>query len=475
MRAHRIAETIVGKETILEGHVKSRDMTRIPVKILVDSGANIDCVSENIANQTEVRINPKNSIKIKGFAGEGRTIGTCELEMVLPDGTEDVFTAHILPGKQHYDIILGTTSFERLNLVLMSDGQGGMKITTDKELIRKTTKGENISPIEKRKNGLMDLMKEEFPQVFKDHLELPRSREVDLRIDLKPGSSPVALKPYRFPITQLDELRTQLDELLRKGMINHSQSEWAAPCRFVKKKDTLIPRLVCDYRQLNNQTKTQRCPIPRPEEFYHKLTQSKIFSKIDLRSGFNQIRIKEENREVTAFITPFGLFQWNVVPFGLKNGPSNFMSFMYRILNGLIGKSLIVYMDDVLVFSENYNDHLHHLRELFQRLEENGVIIHERKTNLGAETVEFLGRELSNRGIRPKEEKIKEITNIDKPTTIKGLQRFCNVKYYISKGKGIWAGIAQWDVLPTRNQGNRDRISGGTHFLYCTYFMNWWW
>jgi hypothetical protein len=173
----------------------------------------------------------------------------------------------------------------------------------------------------------------EFPDVFpEDVSELPPEREVEFTIDLIPGTSPVSMAPYRMSASELSELKKQLEELIEKKFIRPSVSPWGAPVLLVKKKDGSM-RLCIDYRQLNKVTIKNKYPLPRIDDLMDQLVGAKVFSKIDLRSGYHQIRVKAEDISKTAFRTRYGHYEYSVMPFGVTNAPGVFMEYMNRIFH----------------------------------------------------------------------------------------------------------------------------------------------
>ncbi|GJY99733.1 putative reverse transcriptase domain-containing protein [Tanacetum coccineum] len=176
----------------------------------------------------------------------------------------------------------------------------------------------------------------DFPEVFPDDLSgLPPPRQVEFQIDLVPRAAPVARAPYRLAPSEMRELSEQLRELLEKGFIRPSSSPWGAPVLFVKKKDGSF-RMCIDYRELNKLTVKNRYPLPRIDDLFDQLQGSSVYSKIDLRSGYHQLRIKEEDIPITAFRTRYGHFEFQVMPFGLTNAPAVFMDLMNRFLGHVI-------------------------------------------------------------------------------------------------------------------------------------------
>ena len=171
----------------------------------------------------------------------------------------------------------------------------------------------------------------EFPDVFPEELPgLPPTREIDFTIDLLPGTAPISQAPYRMAPAELKELKTQLQELVDKGFIRPSMSPWGAPVLFVKKKDDTL-RLCIDYRKLNQVTVKNKYPLPRIDDLFDQLRGAKVFSKIDLRSGYHQLRIREPDISKTAFRSRYGHYEFVVMPFGLTNAPAAFMDLMNRV------------------------------------------------------------------------------------------------------------------------------------------------
>ncbi|GJU61079.1 putative reverse transcriptase domain-containing protein [Tanacetum coccineum] len=194
-----------------------------------------------------------------------------------------------------------------------------------------------VTEKEPSKKQLQDvLVIRNFPEVFLDDFPgLPPPRQVEFRIELVPGAAPVARAPYRLAPSELKELSDQLKELLEKGFIRPSSSPWGAPVLFVKKKDGSF-RMCIDYRELNKLTVKNRYPLPRIDDLFDQLQGSSVYSKIDLRSGYHQLRIREEDIPITAFRTRYGHYEFQVMPFGLTNAPAVFMDACETRAHGLV-------------------------------------------------------------------------------------------------------------------------------------------
>ncbi|GJS90111.1 putative reverse transcriptase domain-containing protein [Tanacetum coccineum] len=197
----------------------------------------------------------------------------------------------------------------------------------------------------------------DFPEVFPEELPgLPLPRKVEFQIDLVPGAAPIACAPYRLAPSEMKELSVQLQKLLEKGFIRPSSSPWGAPVLFVKKKDGSF-RMCIDYRELNKLTIKNRYPLLRIDDLFDQLQGSSVYSKIDLQSGYHQLRIKEEDIPITAFRTRYSHFEFHVMPFGLTNAPAVFMDLMNRVCKPYLDKFVIMFIDDILVYSKDEEEH----------------------------------------------------------------------------------------------------------------------
>jgi len=192
----------------------------------------------------------------------------------------------------------------------------------------------------------------EFPDVFPDDLPgLPPDRDVEFKIQLLPGTAPISRRPYRMPPNELAELKTKLNELLKKGLICPSSSPWGCPAIFVKKDQCL--RMCVDYRPLNAVTIKSKYPLPHIDILFDQLSKAKVFSKIDLQSGYHQIKIHPEDVPQTAFSMRYGLYEYIVMSFGLTNAPPDFMYLMNSVFMPELDKFVVVFIDDILVYSRN--------------------------------------------------------------------------------------------------------------------------
>ena len=201
----------------------------------------------------------------------------------------------------------------------------------------------------------------DYPDVFPEEFPgFPPHRDIEFAIDVVPGSIPASITPYRMAPVELKELKIWLQELLEKGFIHPSVSPWGAPMLFLKKKDGTL-RLCVDYRQLNKMTVKNKYPLPRIDDLFDQLKGESVFSKIDLRSGYHQLRIKDTDVHKTAFKTRYGHYEFLVMPFGLTNVSADFMDLMNHVFQSYVDQFVMVFIDDILVYSKDWENHDTHL------------------------------------------------------------------------------------------------------------------
>ncbi|GJR74056.1 putative reverse transcriptase domain-containing protein [Tanacetum coccineum] len=250
----------------------------------------------------------------------------------------------------------------------------------------------------------------DFPEVFPEDLPgLPPPRQVEFRIDLILGAAPVARAPYRLAPSEMKELSKQLQELLEKGFIRPSSSPWGAPVLFVKKKDGSF-RICIDYRELNKLTIKNRYPLPRIDDLFDQLQGSSVYLKIDLLSSY-QLRIREEDIPITAFRTRYGHYEFQVMPFGLTNAPAIFMDLMNRVCKPYLDKLVMVFIDDILIYSKNKEEHGEHLKTILNLLRSEKLYAKFSKCDFWLDPVQFLGHVIDSSEVHVDPAKIEAIKN----------------------------------------------------------------
>ncbi|KAA0057668.1 pol protein [Cucumis melo var. makuwa] len=270
----------------------------------------------------------------------------------------------------------------------------------------------------------------DYPDVFPEELPgLPPHREVEFAIELEPGTVPISRAPYRMAPAELKELKVQLQELLDKGFIRPSVSPWGAPVLFAKKKDGSM-RLCIDYRELNKVTVKNRYPLPRIDDLFDQLQGATVFSKIDLRSGYHQLRIKDEDVPKTAFRSRYGHYEFIVMSFGLTNAPAVFMDLMNRVFREFLDTFVIVFIDDILIYSKTEAEHEEHLRMVLQTLRDNKLYAKFSKCEFWLKHVSFLGHVVSKAGVSVDPAKIEADTGWTRPSTVSEVRSFLGLAGY---------------------------------------------
>jgi hypothetical protein len=228
---------------------------------------------------------------------------------------------------------------------------------------------------------------------------------------------------------ELVELKKQIDELLEKGYIRPSTSPWAAPVLFVEKKDG-TKRMCIDYRALNEVTIKNKYPLPRIEDLFDQLRGASVFSKIDLRSGYHQLKIRPSDIPKTAFITKYGLYEYTVMSFGLTNALAFFMYLMNSVFMDYLGKFVVVFIDDILIYSQSEEEHVEHLKMVLQRLREHQLYAKLSKYEFWIHEVLFLGHIINQDGLAVDPKKVADILNWKAPKDVRGIKSFIRMAGY---------------------------------------------
>ena len=449
----------------------------IETTILIDSGATGDFVSKEFVEKVRIKTKATNK----------------KYEVTLADGTPIVIeqeAKNVLLRIQDYhervdlevgpldiyDVILGKTWLARHNpdidwrtntLTLKQDNR---TITLQVDAQQRPRRIESISAIQFRKaarkskeayavvvrpiqdkdasptptDPRIQSLLQEFQDVFPDDLPegLPPARNVDHKIEVIPGSSTPFRPIYRLSLPELQTLRAELDDLLAKGHIQPSKSPYGAPILFIKKKDGTL-RMCIDYRALNKVTVKNRYPLPRIDEMFDRFNDKKFFSKIDLRAGYHQIRIAPEDVPKTAFRTRYGHYEFLVLPFGLTNAPATFQTLMHDIFQPLLDKCVLVYIDDILIYSETLEKHLDQLRQVFEILRQHKLYGKIEKCEFLKPEVEYLGHRISTEGIKADPKKLEAIKDWPAPTNVPQLRSFLGLAGYYRRFVPNYSAIAQ--------------------------------
>ena len=286
---------------------------------------------------------------------------------------------------------------------------------------------------ESQKQSVRSLLCEYSDQFSRSSHDLGSCGIEQHTIKLKPGSQPIKQRPYRIPLAKREIAKQEIKLMAEKKLIEPSYSAWCSPAVLVPKRDGST-RFCIDYRRLNAVTVPDSHPLPRTDDTLSALGGAKWFSTLDLRSGYHQIEIQPSDRPLTAFAIPgSGLWQFRVLPFGLINGPSAFERALERIMVNLAYVILLIYLDDIIVYSKTFEAHLENLKEVLERLRGANLKLHPTKCKLFAKQVSFLGHRVSEEGISTDPEKVKSIRDWPQPRNVKELRSFLGLASYYRK------------------------------------------
>ncbi|GKC24510.1 putative reverse transcriptase domain-containing protein, partial [Tanacetum coccineum] len=355
-------------------------------------------------------LNVKPSIVNPGYVIEVADGKKVEVDRIIRDSKlelgNSLFSINLIPlGHGSLDVIVGMDWLSQNKAVIVChekvveiplEGSGILRVQGERTL--GAAKALMNAKVDEPKLSDIYVVRD-YVDVFPEDLSgLPPQRQVEFRIDLVPGATPVAKSPYRLAPSEMQELSGQLQELQDKGFIRPSHSPWGAPVLFVKKKDGSF-RMCIDYRELNKLTVKNRYPLPRIDDLFDQLQGSCCFSKIDLRSGYHQLRVHEDDIPKTAFRTRYGHFEFTVMPFGLTNAPAVFMDLMNRVCKPYLDKFVIVFIDDILIYSKTKEDHEVHLRLVLELLRKEKLYAKFSKCEFWLQEVHFLGHVVNQSGI----------------------------------------------------------------------------
>jgi hypothetical protein len=346
----------------------------------------------------------------------------------------DFLSNLILLDSKGIDIILGMDWLSKYDGVIQC-ARKAVKLTkkdeTSVEFVAMVQSGPDCKLNQTKAIALEDIrVVQDYPDVFLEELPgMPPDRDIEFLIELLLGTPPIYKMPYRMPVNELVELKKQIAELQAKGFIRPSLSPWGAPVLFVEKKDR-TQRVCVDYQSLNEVTIKNKYPLPRIEDLFGQMKGASVFSKIDLRSGYHQLKIQESDIPKTAFCTRYGLYEYTVMSFGLTNAPAYFMYLMNKVFMEYLDRFVVVFIDDILVFSKTMQEHEEHLRQVLEKLRSNQLYAKFSKCEFWLTEVAFLGHVISDGGVSVDLGKVKDVFNWMPPTIVSEIRSFLGLAGY---------------------------------------------
>jgi hypothetical protein len=385
----------------------------VPIVILFDSGATHDFIGRACTQKHQLDIQHSDSPYM--ISTLGRRMATKHIVMKTPlDLGGRVFKIRriVLDG-QGIDVILGMGWMKRHKAMLDTAAR---RVHLDSPVHGSTTLQLSLPLVVPPSvhhtvaQNLEDIpVVCEFPDVFPEDLPgLPLDQDVEFIIELQPSTTPISRRPYKITPKELTELKVQLNELLDKGYIRPSSSPWGCSTLFVNKKDQSL--ILCvDYRSLNAVTIKNKYPLPRIDILFDELVSAKVFSKVNLRSCYHQIKIHLDDVPETAFSTRYGLYEYLVMSFGLTNAPAHFMYLMNSVFMLELDKFVVVFIDDILIYSKSEEEHTRHLRVILQCLQDHQLYAKFSKCAFWLKEVPFLRHIISTEGIVVDTGKVQEV------------------------------------------------------------------
>ena len=432
------------------------------VVVLIDSGASCNFIATRLVQKLGLLVTPTQEFGVA--IGDGRVLtssGKCEDVKINIQGV-GIREEYLVFDLGATDMVLGYTWLEKLgemrinwglHLLRFQIGEQWVTLAGDPDLLCAQVSLRTMEKLCEKEDGvyLLELqalfdneevtdktpveipaikkLLKEYHSVFNMPQGLPPKRTREHAITLQEGTSPINIRPYRYSHLQKNEIEKLVREMLQAGIIQPSISPFSSPVLLVKKKDGGV-RFCVDYRAVNKSTIPDRYPIPVIEELLDELAGASIFSKLDLKSGYHQIRVKESDVGKTAFKTHEGHYEFLVMPFGLTNAPATFQSVMNEIFKPYLRKFVLVFFDDILVYSRDEKEHQKHLKIVLQILKEHIFYANEKKCAFAQREVAYLSHVISKEGVSADPEKIEAMRSWAVPKNVTALRGFLGLTGY---------------------------------------------
>ena len=438
------------------------EINRRKLVALIDSGATHNFIGEKEANRLGLKKTPTTPFNVRVADGHPlRCHGAYQKVAIELAGEIFIVDFYGLP-LSGLDVVLGVSWLEKLGPILCDWKAQSMKFkwaekqievhglhrgpigkVQSREIEREARQGQSIFALTIQSSENRESYREQIPPpiqklldnfepVFQTPTTLPPRRDIEHHITLKESSDPVNVRPYRYAHFQKEEIEKQVQTMLDAGLVRPSSSPFSSAVLLVKKKDGSW-RFCTDYRALNAVTVKDRFPIPTVDDMLDELHGAVTFTKLDLTAGYHQVRVHEPDIPKTAFRTHNGHYEYLVMLFGLCNAPSTFQALMNSIFRRYLRKFVLVFFDDILVYSRTEADHVEHVRIVLQILQDNGLFVKRKKCEFGSRELEYLGHIISGQGVKVDQQKIQAMTDWPAPTTITELRGFLGLTGYYQK------------------------------------------
>ncbi|GET54545.1 retroviral-like aspartic protease 1 [Rhizophagus irregularis DAOM 181602=DAOM 197198] len=431
------------------------------VSIIIDSGVSVSLISDKLRKELNIPIIEKSDIRfIMANRIKVASKGKIEITTEINENTEMKIIMDVIESVEK-ELILGNDvlrekegiiDYNEKTLILREDGKD-IEIPIEYENNDENINDDNDSDdsededseneyeetneikykdLEKlQEKELKDLVKEYEDICIYGDKKISKTNIVKCNIRLK-DETPINQKAYRESTENREIIKREIDKMLKEEIIQESCSPWSSPVVIVNKK-TGDKRFCIDFRKINQMTITDAYPLPRIDDLLEKFRVAKWFTTIDLASGYWQIEMKEEDKEKTAFICNQGLYEFNVMPFGLKNAPAIFQRTMNKIFKEYLDKFMNVYIDDIIIYSKNWNEHLQHIKIVLEELRKANMMLKLKKCEWAKKNVEYLGHIVGTDGLKPDDKKIKKIKNLKPPKNIKQIREINGLCSYYRK------------------------------------------
>jgi hypothetical protein len=403
------------------------------VVALLDSGSSHNFLDVQMAHRAGLRLHSRSGLSV-AVANSERIASPSPVDnqAVFIGGEAFTIDLYTLPLGE-YDMVLGVQWLATLGPILWDFAKHTMAFRrgATRVLLRgiDTTLDLTASTLAGPGSDLLDALLEEFAGLFVEPQGLPPRQHLSHRIRLKPGVGDVAVRPYRYAHTQKDELERQCDEMLRHSVIRPSSSAFSSSGLLIRKHDGTW-RFCVDYRALNDATIKDKFPIPVVEELLDELRGARFFTKLDMRSGYHQVLMHPDDVEKTAFHTHQGLFEFLVMPFGLTNAPATFQALMNDALLRFLRQFVLVFFDDILIYSSSWSDHLRHVRTVLRTLQDHQLFLKKSKCEFGRPSVAYLGHVISAEGVVADKQKVQAVLEWPIPRFARAVRGFLGLAGY---------------------------------------------